>query len=93
VTVITETLEKRGAEYGDYSELSGTAQVLKQFMREQKGWKKLTPSQRESLDLITTKMARILCGNPNNKDSWVDIAGYAELGGGWENGEAQVRSA
>jgi hypothetical protein len=33
----------------------------------------------ESLDMIVTKMARILIGDPYHHDSWIDIAGYAML--------------
>jgi hypothetical protein len=29
--------------------------------------------------MICHKIGRILNGNPNNKDSWWDIAGYATL--------------
>jgi hypothetical protein len=35
----------------------------------------------EALEMICTKIARILSGNPNDPDHWKDIAGYAELGG------------
>jgi hypothetical protein len=35
--------------------------------------------QRESLDMIAHKIARILNGNPNVHDHWHDIAGYATL--------------
>ena len=35
--------------------------------------------QRESLDMIVHKIARILNGDPNHVDSWHDIAGYATL--------------
>lgn len=31
--------------------------------------------------MIAVKMARILNGGHDHKDSWQDIAGYAELGG------------
>lgn len=39
----------------------------------------LTDVQRESIDLIATKLARICCGDPNHRDHWDDIAGYATL--------------
>jgi hypothetical protein len=35
--------------------------------------------QREALDMIAHKIGRILNGDPNYADSWVDIAGYAKL--------------
>jgi sulfur carrier protein ThiS len=33
----------------------------------------------ESLDMIANKIARIVNGDPYYKDSWQDIAGYAQL--------------
>lgn len=44
------------------------------------GPKELKPAQREALTMIATKIGRIVCGDPNNVDSWNDIAGYAKLG-------------
>jgi len=35
--------------------------------------------QREALDMICHKIARIVNGNPDYADSWTDIAGYATL--------------
>jgi hypothetical protein len=35
--------------------------------------------QREALEMIAHKIARIINGDPNYADSWVDIAGYAKL--------------
>ena len=39
----------------------------------------LDADQVEALDMIATKIARILNGNPDHVDSWIDIAGYATL--------------
>jgi len=36
--------------------------------------------QREALDQIAAKIARILCGDANYADHWHDIASYAQLG-------------
>ena len=48
-------------------------------MTSSKGWPKLRSAQRESLEVIATKIGRILGGDPTHKDHWDDIAGYAEL--------------
>jgi hypothetical protein len=34
---------------------------------------------REALDMIAHKLGRIIAGDPNEPDHWVDIAGYAQL--------------
>ena len=35
--------------------------------------------QEQAINMIFSKIARILCGNPNELDHWVDIQGYARL--------------
>jgi hypothetical protein len=35
--------------------------------------------QKESLEMIASKIARIVCGDSNHHDSWHDIGGYAKL--------------
>jgi len=55
-----------------------------------------------ALEMISLKLARIICGDPNFADHWDDIAGYAELGKGkkhhvmtkrvcWRCGDAFLR--
>ena len=39
----------------------------------------LDDDQIEALDMIASKIARVVNGNPNHIDSWIDIAGYATL--------------
>jgi hypothetical protein len=41
--------------------------------------KLLDNDQIEALEMIFSKLARILNGDPNYADSWIDIAGYATL--------------
>ena len=38
-----------------------------------------TPMEAEALDMIATKIARIVSGDSSCKEHWDDIAGYAEL--------------
>lgn len=71
--------EERGSEYGDFSTQGLIAQDLKERMRSTAGWGRLSGHQREALDMIQHKISRILNGNPNNHDSWIDIAGYAKI--------------
>ena len=65
--------------HGRFSTQSQTAQELKELMRGTQWWDTLQPHQREALELIATKISRILNGNPMWQDSWHDIAGYATL--------------
>lgn len=43
-------------------------------------WYTLSVSHKEALEMIAHKIGRILNGDPNYDDSWIDVAGYAKLG-------------
>ncbi len=73
-------LDTREKTHGDFSEVASVAQTLKYAFTASPNWQALVPAQKEALDLITTKLARILCGNPNEIDHWKDGAGYFTLG-------------
>lgn len=76
---IDATLDERGTRYGDFYEHARITQALKDVMRETPNWHRLTPAMKESLDMQAHKIGRILNGDPNYKDSWTDIVGYARL--------------
>jgi hypothetical protein len=71
-------LNEREHTHGDYANTATIAQELKDVIRQNPN-KHMNMIQLESLDLICTKISRILSGNPNEKDHWKDIAGYANL--------------
>lgn len=75
------TLDMRHNVYGSYMLNAMVAQRLKTCIGDElrNREKTLAPDQQESLDLICTKIGRIINGDPNNIDSWHDIAGYAKL--------------
>ena len=73
-----QTIIERETTHGPYSDTSIIAQGLKRIVRN-KSSSKIMPIQAESLDMICSKMARILSGNPDEPDHWKDIAGYALL--------------
>jgi hypothetical protein len=74
-------LEERGNRYGKFSGQAEISQRLKGVVREFEAKRgcDLAPDQRESLEMICHKIARIINGDPNYHDSWADIAGYAKL--------------
>jgi hypothetical protein len=76
-------LKERQAQYGNFGEQAQFIQELKITMRHTPSYKDLSHAQKEAIDCIVMKISRLLHGNPNNEDSWRDIAGYAKLGGGW----------
>lgn len=75
-------LNERGQRYGKFVGHAEITQSMKCVMATFKHggpWEALTPDQREALEMIAHKIGRILNGDPNYADSWVDIAGYAKL--------------
>jgi hypothetical protein len=76
---MTDILNEREKTHGDYYRVAMMAQELKDAMRRGKNWKALDDTQRETLELIATKIGRILSGDPHEVDHWCDIAGYATL--------------
>lgn len=79
---VHDTLRQRQLTHGDFATNAHVAQGLKNFFFNQPGYDYLTNIQREALDLIATKIGRILSAGNNNPDNWHDIAGYAILAEG-----------
>ena len=76
---VAETLAERHGQYGHYTYVSKTSQLLKRTIREAPNYQTMPAYMNESLDMICNKLARILCGNYYLRDSWLDIEGYAKL--------------
>jgi len=79
MTDVMETLEQREEQYGDYRDVAKISQLIKMALRDVVESGRLSCEQRESLDMMATKMARIVSGDPDNIDHWLDIEGYARL--------------
>ncbi len=76
---VDETLTERGSRYGDFSTHAVIAQDLKDVMRECESFARLSADKKQALEVIADKIARILNGDPEYRDNWHDIAGYAKL--------------
>lgn len=76
---ILKILESRRKTHGDFPTQSFVAQAIKAALEYGEKWHELNVVQKEAIQFIASKMSRIVSGNPNHKDSWQDIAGYAEL--------------
>ncbi len=79
MTNINNILDERGNRYGDFSSNATTTQLIKQAINLGDTANKLSFYQRESLEMIAHKISRIVNGDANYMDSWVDIIGYAQL--------------
>lgn len=74
-------LNERGSRYGNFLDHATITYQLKEMARDfaAKHNKHFAYDQCEALDMIFHKLGRILNGDPNYADSWIDIAGYAQL--------------
>lgn len=72
-------IDERHETHGDYTNTAQVSQHLKNTMRNARNWNRLSCDKKESLDLIMTKVSRIMSGEPNEPDHWLDIEGYAKL--------------
>ena len=79
MTNINNILDERGSRYGDFSSNATTTQLIKQAINLGDNTDKLSFYQREALEMIAHKISRIVNGDANYMDSWVDIIGYAQL--------------
>lgn len=76
---VDKTLNERGGRYGRFADVAAISSSIKHIIRSSDGWQRLRPYQKEALDMIANKMARIVNGDPDYVDSWHDVAGYATL--------------
>ena len=82
---VDAVLEERGKRYGSFKNQAAAAQELKNTVRVYLDRPKLDVDfntwimTNEALEMICTKMARILNGDIEYADNWIDIAGYAQL--------------
>lgn len=85
-----ELIATRGKTHGDYGDHARCTQAIKAIMQQfiiirpasdtpENAYDLLNDTQRESLDMIAHKIGRILAGDPDFRDHWDDIAGYAKL--------------
>jgi hypothetical protein len=80
-TDVDETLNTRAQDYGKFKDGAALMQGIKRLLADHaaKHDKLFADDQWEALEMIVHKIGRIVNGNPDKVDSWVDIAGYATL--------------
>lgn len=78
---VDKTLDARAKDYGLFKDGAALMQSLKRSLAEHAARhnKAFADDQWEALEMIVHKMGRIVNGNPDVVDHWVDIAGYATL--------------
>lgn len=76
---IENTLNERGSTYGDFTDNARVSEGIMDGLRCEEGFQNLRPVHKAALNVIAQKMSRIVNGDPEYKDNWHDIEGYAKL--------------
>lgn len=76
---ISAVLAERGSRYGRFDAQALLTQQIKLTFSFGRNWDNLPVDSKEALEMIAHKIARVLNGDPDYADSWIDIAGYAKL--------------
>lgn len=84
VPVLSSTeslLGARATTHGTFCVTARLSQALKRTLAEHARdvGKDFTDDQWEALEMVATKLARIVSGDPDTREHWDDIAGYATL--------------
>ncbi len=74
---LDELIDAHQATHGDFADTAAIAQALKSVLDVAAAG--LGVVQREALDQIAVKIARICAGDPTCAEHWRDLAGYAWL--------------
>lgn len=78
-TMVERILEARGHKYGPFIGHATLSQGMKYVCHSHPRWGSLAADKKEAIEMILHKIGRIVNGDPDYKDSWDDIAGYAQL--------------
>ena len=78
---VDKTLDARAEMYGKFKDGATLMQSIKRVLADHaaKHGKTFADDQWEALEMIVHKMGRIVNGDPDVTDHWLDIAGYATL--------------
>lgn len=84
--MISDIIEARDEKYGNFADQSVISQeiqnaIVKGYLMRGDGQSlgDIPAYMLEVLTMLSTKISRIVNGDPYYKDNWVDIAGYAQL--------------
>jgi hypothetical protein len=77
---VIKITRERNKTHGNFENVAAMSQGLLAVLAASQNWGTLSEARRESIFLISHKLARIVSGDPDHADHWDDIGGYAELG-------------
>mgnify|MGYP003603945798 CR=1 FL=1 len=76
---LATVLSERGSRYGSLMDNATISQKLKEILHNSTNWEAMPPDMKEALHMIVHKISRIVEGDFEYDDSWIDISGYSTL--------------
>lgn len=76
---LATVLSERGSRYGTLMDNATISQGLKEILHNSTNWGAMPPDMKEALHMIVHKISRIVEGDFEYDDSWIDISGYSTL--------------
>ena len=76
---LATVLSARRDKYGPFINNATISQDLKEILHKSTNWEAMPPDMKEALHMIVHKISRIVEGDFNYDDSWIDISGYSTL--------------
>ena len=74
---LATVLSERGSRYGSLMSNATISQNLKEILHNSTNWEAMPPDMKEALHMIVHKISRIVEGDFEYDDSWIDISGYS----------------
>lgn len=74
---VNEILTERQSQYGSFENVALYTELVNKVLSN--NMEQRTDAMNMAIYMIASKLARIASGDPTHKDSWLDIAGYAQL--------------
>ena len=72
-------VNERQTTHGQFSQNAIYGQQLRSLFRSSPRWPQIPAVQAEALDMMATKLSRILSGQGDCAEHWEDLEGYARL--------------
>ena len=76
---LATVLSARRDKYGPFINNATISQDLKEILHKSTNWEAMPPDMKEALHMIVHKISRIVEGDFEYDDSWIDISGYSTL--------------
>ena len=74
---LATVLSARRDKYGPFIKNATISQDLKEILHKSANWGAMPPDMKEALHMIVHKISRIVEGDFEYDDSWIDISGYS----------------